>query len=147
MPSPALDYWLVVWFSPFSTHGFLRLLQQSSQQTCSVKGQVANRLKVSRLYSVCPGEGTHSGILSWKIPWAKRAWWATVHGVATSWTRLSNWAPTVSITATYSAIVAGSQLQHRPDTNEWVWLVYNKTLFTKIIWNGRFKEEGVCVYM
>ena len=33
---------------------------------------------------------THSGILSWKIPWSKRAWWATVHGVAMSWTRLSN---------------------------------------------------------
>ena len=32
---------------------------------------------------------THSSILAWKIPWTERgAWWATVHGVAKSWTRL-----------------------------------------------------------
>ena len=27
---------------------------------------------------------THSSILAWKIPWARGAWWATVHGVAKS---------------------------------------------------------------
>ena len=25
--------------------------------------------------------GTHSSILSWRIPWIRGAWWATVHGV------------------------------------------------------------------
>ena len=32
--------------------------------------------------------GTHSSILAWKIHGL--AWWATVHGVAKSWTGLSN---------------------------------------------------------
>ena len=34
------------------------------------------------------GMATHSSLLSWKIPGG--AWRATVHGVAKSWTRLSN---------------------------------------------------------
>ena len=33
------------------------------------------------------GKATHSSILAWSIPWTG-AWWATVHGVAKSWTRL-----------------------------------------------------------
>ena len=33
---------------------------------------------------------THSSILAWRIPWIGGAWWATVHGVAKSWTRLSD---------------------------------------------------------
>ena len=37
-----------------------------------------------------PGEGTaiHSSILAWKIPMDRGAWWATVHRVAESQTRL-----------------------------------------------------------
>ena len=36
------------------------------------------------------GEGmtTHSSILAWKIPWTDRAWQATIHAVAKSWTWL-----------------------------------------------------------
>ena len=30
--------------------------------------------------------GTHSSILAWRIPVDRGAWWATVHGVANSWT-------------------------------------------------------------
>ena len=26
----------------------------------------------------------HSSILAWRIPWARGAWWDTVHGVAKS---------------------------------------------------------------
>ena len=39
-----------------------------------------------------PGEGkaTHSSTLAWKIPWMEDSWQATVHGVAKSQTRLSN---------------------------------------------------------
>ena len=33
---------------------------------------------------------THSSILSWRIP-DRGAWWATVHGVAKSQTRLSDY--------------------------------------------------------
>ena len=33
------------------------------------------------------GMATHSSILAWRIPMDRGAWWATVHGVAESWTR------------------------------------------------------------
>ena len=36
------------------------------------------------------GMATHSSILAWRIPMDRGAWWATVHGVAKSWTQLSN---------------------------------------------------------
>ena len=38
----------------------------------------------------CPGEGmaTHSSILAWRIPMDRGAWWARVHAVTQSWTRL-----------------------------------------------------------
>ena len=32
---------------------------------------------------------THSSILAWKIPKDRGTWWAAVHGVSKSWTRLS----------------------------------------------------------
>ena len=32
------------------------------------------------------GVATHSSILAWRIPMDRRAWQATVHGVAKSWT-------------------------------------------------------------
>ena len=31
---------------------------------------------------------THASILAWEIPWTGGAWWAAVHGVAKSQTRL-----------------------------------------------------------
>ena len=39
-----------------------------------------------------PGEvmATHSSIPAWRIPWTEGAWWAAVHGVAKSRTRLSD---------------------------------------------------------
>ena len=36
------------------------------------------------------GMATHSSIFVWRIPMDRGAWWATVHGVAKSQTRLSN---------------------------------------------------------
>ena len=36
------------------------------------------------------GMETHSSILAWGIPMDRGAWWATVHGVAESQTRLSD---------------------------------------------------------
>ena len=33
------------------------------------------------------GDGAHSSILAWKIPWTQAgAWRATVHGIPKSWT-------------------------------------------------------------
>ena len=32
------------------------------------------------------GMATHSSIHAWRIPMDRGAWWATVHGVAKSWT-------------------------------------------------------------
>ena len=53
----------------------------------------------------------HSSTLAWKIPWTERllrAWQATVHGVAKSRTRLSNF------TFTFTNIQAVCQGQHLP---------------------------------
>ena len=36
------------------------------------------------------GMATHTSILVWRIPMNRRAWWATVPGVAKSQTRLSD---------------------------------------------------------
>ena len=38
------------------------------------------------------GMAAHSSILDWRMSMDRGAWWATVHGVAKSWTRLSDWA-------------------------------------------------------
>ena len=40
----------------------------------------------------------HSSILSWRIPMNRRAWQATVHGVAKSWAQTSNYAAQYSTT-------------------------------------------------
>ena len=36
------------------------------------------------------GTVTHSSVLAGRIPMDREVWWATVHGVAKSWTQLSN---------------------------------------------------------
>ena len=36
------------------------------------------------------GRATHASILAWRIPMDRGDWLATVHGVAKSWTRLSD---------------------------------------------------------
>ena len=36
------------------------------------------------------GMATHSSILAWRIPMDRGDWWATVHGVIKSQTRLSD---------------------------------------------------------
>ena len=36
------------------------------------------------------GMATHSSMLARRIPTNRGAWWATVHGVTKSWTRLSD---------------------------------------------------------
>ena len=41
------------------------------------------------------GMATHSTILAWRIPMDRVAWWATVYGVAKSWTQMSDQEHTV----------------------------------------------------
>ena len=36
------------------------------------------------------GMATYFSVLAWRIPMDRRAWRATVHGVAKSWTQLNN---------------------------------------------------------
>ena len=36
------------------------------------------------------GMATHSNIFAWRIPMDREVWWATVHGVTKSQTRLSD---------------------------------------------------------
>ena len=36
------------------------------------------------------GMANHSSILAWRIPMDGGAWWTIAHGVAKSWTRLSD---------------------------------------------------------
>ena len=58
------------------------------------------------------GMATHSSILAWRIPMEKGTWQITVHGVAKSWTQLSNFTLTFHFhalekeMATHSSILA-----------------------------------------
>ena len=36
------------------------------------------------------GMATHLSFLDWRTPMDRGTWWATVHGVAKTWTRLSD---------------------------------------------------------
>ena len=55
---------------------------------------------------------THSSTLAWKISWAEEPWWAAVHGVAGSRTRLSDFTFTFHFhalekeIATHSSVLA-----------------------------------------
>ena len=44
---------------------------------------------------------THSSILAWKNPMDGGAWWVTVHGVAKSWTLLSDFTFTFTMQETW----------------------------------------------
>ena len=53
---------------------------------------------------------THSSTLAWKIPWMGGAWWAAVHGVARSQTRLSDFAFTFHFHALEKEMTAHSSV-------------------------------------
>ena len=48
---------------------------------------------------------THSSILAWRIPWMGEAWWAIVHKVAKSRTRLSDFSFTFTLLCPQSCLV------------------------------------------
>ena len=67
--------------------------------TTSLVAQMAKRLPAMRETWVRSlgwedpqeeGMATRSSILAWRIPMDRGAWWATVHGLTQSRTRLSN---------------------------------------------------------
>ena len=55
-----------------------------------VKASARNVGDLGRVDPLEKETATHSSILAWRIPWTERAWWATVHRVTKSRTRLSN---------------------------------------------------------
>ena len=57
----------------------------SKQSTCNA-GDLGSIPGLGR--SLGEGMAVHSSILAWRIPVDRRAWWATVHGVTKSQTRL-----------------------------------------------------------
>ena len=58
---------------------------RSSQVALMVKNQPAHAGDANDVGSIPgAGNGNHSSILAWKIPWTRGAWQATVHGVAKS---------------------------------------------------------------
>ena len=59
----------------------------SKESTCNV-GDLGSIPGLGR--SLGEGMAVHSSILAWIIPVDRRAWWATVHGVMKSQTRLNN---------------------------------------------------------
>ena len=58
------------------------------ESTCN-EGDLGSIPELGR-FPLEEGMATHCSILAWRIPMDRGAWWATAHGVATSWTRLSN---------------------------------------------------------
>ena len=51
-----------------------------------------SQTQMSNFHFTLPGGGmaTHSSIIAWRIAIDRRAWWATVHGVAKSRPQLSD---------------------------------------------------------
>ena len=78
----------------------LKRLSSSSSRTCVYKYLLASYFQLFWYISWSGiagsygnwrrGMATHSSILTWRIPMDREAWQATVHGVAKSWTRLSD---------------------------------------------------------
>ena len=62
------------------------------------------------------GMTTHSSILAWRIHMDRGAWWPTVHGVAKSWTRLSNFTFTLM---SAPATVSGGRMSLDKDKMSW----------------------------
>ena len=59
----------------------------SKESTCN-EGDLGSILELGDPLE--EGMATHSSILAWRIPLDRGAWWATVHGVSKSQTRLSD---------------------------------------------------------
>ena len=56
------------------------------------------------------GITTYSSILAWRIPMDRGAWWAVVHGVVKSWTRLSDFTLTFHFHALEKAMATHSSV-------------------------------------
>ena len=67
---------------------------------------------------------THSSNLAWKIPWTRGTWWATVHGVTKSQTRLSM--------HTHTALLEASHT-HRCRCSHCFWLPTDSPLICQLL--------------
>ena len=88
------------------------------------------------------GHATHSSILAWKIPKDRGTWWAAVHGVSKSWTRLST-----KLCGIFFFFLLMFLTQY--DTKNHCWLCYQKFLrryhFYYFVCTSLNSEGGVCV--
>ena len=66
----------------------------------------------------------HSSILAWKISWTEEPWQAAVHGVAKSWTRLSDFTLTFHFHALEKEILQYSCLENPRDGGAWWAAIY-----------------------
>ena len=91
----------------------------------------------------------HSSVLAWRIPMDREAWWATVHGVTKSWTRLNDFDfSTVNGTRYSTVFTLAGQLQiviptvlvicccitsyHRTNWAETILTTYHRTHFVGV---------------
>ena len=53
----------------------------------------------------------HSSTLTWKIAWMGGAWWSAVHGVAKSWTQLSDFTLLLGAPESPQMVIAAMKLK------------------------------------
>ena len=80
------------------------------------------------------GKATHSSILAWRSPW-------TVHGVAKSWTQLSDF----HFTSLVAQLVKNLSAMQRPGFDPWVGKIpwRRGRLPTPVFWPGEFHGQSM----
>ena len=86
---------LYIYISVYTEKYARRDINGASQVALVVQNLSANAGEVRGMGSICRsgrflkgGHGNLLQILTWRIPMDRGAWWATVHGITQSWTRL-----------------------------------------------------------
>ena len=69
------------------------------------------------------GMATHSSILAWRIPMDKGAWWAIIHGVTKSWTRLSDFHFHFTFNFSSGASLVAQSIKNLPAMQE-IWVQF-----------------------
>ena len=99
------------WASDQHSYQFLHGLNHPSSFTlCQYPLSSAHTLTFVRVLERIMGMATHSSTLAWKIPWTEEPGRAAVHGVAKSWTRLSDFTFTFHFHALEEAMATHSSV-------------------------------------